>query len=189
MIRTGVRATARGRPRSSSFTSHACAVPLLQTVGKAGPLTARNFFVRSKQRTVLAGTEERCCRTGTAQVKAGNHPGFYSAHHRPLKTWGFTHCIGMSKLLSGRETLWAHQRLVWLLLVHGTPCLILGHRSLTFTTMVFPNGPVKEGEQGSDVGVILKQRPQAPPAALFAPNASSFTAVEYPYTIWPQAGG
>ena len=53
--------------------------------------------------------------------------------------------------------------------------------------MVFPNGPVQEGEYGSEVGVILKQRPQAPPAALLAPNASSLTAAEYPVTLWPHA--
>lgn len=90
-----------------------------------------------------------------------------------------THCMGSLKLLSGWETVWPHHTLF--------PAT--GHKSLTFTTMVFPNGPVKEGEYGSEVGVILKQRPQAPPAALLAPNASSLTAAEYPFTVWPHAAG
>ena len=63
------------------------------------------------------------------------------------------------------------------------------HKSLTLTTMAFPNGPVEEGAFGLEVGVILKQRPQAPPGPLLEPNASSLTAAEYPFTFWPHAVG
>ena len=84
MIRTDVRATAKGRPEWSIFTIQARVIPEYLTV-TAGPLTARNFFVLSKQRMAV-WREERFVSFGTliaAQVKAGNRPGFYSAHHRP----------------------------------------------------------------------------------------------------------
>ena len=90
-----------------------------------------------------------------------------------------THCIGILYWLSGLETVWPQD-----LLFEDAV-----HKSLTLTTMLFPNGPVEEGMLGSEVGVILKQRPQAPPVPLLAPYASSLTAAEYPFTFCPQAVG
>jgi hypothetical protein len=181
MIRTSVRATASRRPEWGGLSSKARAVPEYLTVATR-PLTARNFLVRPKHRLTV-GREERSCGTGVGtQVKAAI-VRFYSAYHRPeTRKDGKmvnTHCMGSLKLLSGWEAVWPHHTLF--------PAT--GHKSLTFTTMVFPNGPVKDGEYGSEVGVILKQRPQAPPAALLAPNASSLTAAEYPFTVWPHAAG
>ena len=92
---------------------------------------------------------------------------------------GSTHCMGISYLLSGLETVWSHH----------SGLEEAEHKSLTLTMMLFPNGPVEEGEFGSEVGVILKQRPQAPPVPLLAPYASSLTAAEYPLTFWPHAVG
>jgi len=87
-------------------------------------------------------------------------------------------CIGMLYLLTGLETVWPQNSL----------SEVAVHKSLTLTTMLFPNGPVEEGVLGSEVGVILKQRPQAPPVPLLAPYASALTAAEYPFTFWPHAG-
>jgi hypothetical protein len=54
--------------------------------------------------------------------------------------------------------------------------------------MWFPNGPVNFGENGSLVGVILKQRPQASPKLWLEPNASSLTAAVNPEVkFWPHA--
>src|SRR5579863_46563 len=90
-----------------------------------------------------------------------------------------THCMGTSWVLSGLDTVWPHH----------SALLEAEHISLTFTTMLFPNGPVDDGAVGSEVGVILKQRPQAPPGPLLAPYASWLTAAEYPFTFWPHAAG
>ena len=90
-----------------------------------------------------------------------------------------THCIGIAYWLRGSETVWLQNLL----------SEVAVHRSLTLTTMLFPNGPVEEGVFGSEVGVILKQRPQAPPVPLLAPYASALTAAEYPFTFWPHAAG
>ena len=51
------------------------------------------------------------------------------------------------------------------------------------------NGPVKEGEYGSAVPVIEKQRPHASPAPApgGAPKASWFIAAVYPLAATPQA--
>ena len=81
MIRTGVGATASRRPERSSLSSQARAAPEYLAV-TPGPLTARNFFVRSKHRKTGA-REERSRGTGIgAQVKAAI-VRFYSAYHRP----------------------------------------------------------------------------------------------------------
>ena len=90
-----------------------------------------------------------------------------------------THCIGISYLLTGLETVWPQNSLFE----------VAVHKSLTLTTILFPNGPVEEGVLGSEVGVTLKQRPQAPPVPLLAPYASALTAAEYPFTFWPHAVG
>src|SRR5487761_1125019 len=90
-----------------------------------------------------------------------------------------THCMGTSWVLTGLDTVWPHHSLL----------LEAEHMSLTFTTMLFPNGPVDDGAYGSELGVILKQRPQAPPIPLLAPYASWLTAAEYPFTVWPQVAG
>ena len=60
-----------------------------------------------------------------------------------------------------------------------------GHRSFTFTTIAFSNGPVYDGEYGSLYAVILKQRPQASPKLERAPNARVLTAAVYPDDILP----
>jgi hypothetical protein len=76
--------------------------------------------------------------------------------------------MDMSNLLVGLETVWAHQ---------SVSDAFFGLQELsTLTTIVFPNGPVKFLSNGSSVGVILKQRPQASPKLELAPNASSLTA-------------
>jgi hypothetical protein len=127
-----------------------------------------------QRRTPLRHRNLNRCR-----VQSCHSSGFLFSTSHALKTWGFTHCTGWPRLLSGLVALWAQD---------GFDVRAL-HRSLTFTTIVFPNGPVDSGELGSFVGVISKQRPQAPPKPPLPPNVSSFTAAEYPLTIWPQAGG
>jgi hypothetical protein len=80
--------------------------------------------------------------------------------------------MDMSNLLVGLETVWAHQ---------SVSDAFFGLQELsTLTTIVFPNGPVKFLSNGSSVGVILKQRPQASPKLELAPNASSLTAALNP---------
>jgi hypothetical protein len=49
------------------------------------------------------------------------------------------------------------------------------------------NGPEYDGEYGSPLEVILKQRPQASPAPELAPNAHVLTAAVYPYVVMPHA--
>jgi hypothetical protein len=51
-------------------------------------------------------------------------------------------------------------------------------------------GPVNEGEKGSEVAVIEKQRPQASPAPRPGPepNINWFTAAVKPDAVFPQAG-
>ena len=49
------------------------------------------------------------------------------------------------------------------------------------------NGPENDGEYGSPVEVILKQRPQASPALERAPNASVSVAAVYPDVGMPHA--
>jgi len=81
-------------------------------------------------------------------------------------------------VLMGLEAVWPHH----------SSLPFIGHRSLTLTTMVFPNGGVNGG-YGNSFGVILKQRPQASPEDEWAPNASSFTAAVYPESVdMPHAG-
>ena len=60
--------------------------------------------------------------------------------------------------------------------------------SVTLTTIVW-NGPVKDGENGSSVPVIAKQRPQASPAPApgGAPKVSWFIAAVNPVAEIPQA--
>ena len=63
------------------------------------------------------------------------------------------------------------------------------HRSVSLTTMEL-NGPGKDGENGSEVPVMAKQRPQASPAPRpgAAPKASWFIAAVKPDAVFPQAG-
>ena len=49
------------------------------------------------------------------------------------------------------------------------------------------NGPVNDGVYGSVFPVILKQRPQASPEELGAPNANWLTAAEKPDNVMPHA--
>jgi hypothetical protein len=87
--------------------------------------------------------------------------------------------MDMLNVLSGWETDWSHH--------FSLPSVAAGHRSETLTVMVFPNGGWLLGEYGSRVGVILKQRPQASPKPLWAPNAKVLTAAVYPYVTMPHA--
>lgn len=61
---------------------------------------------------------------------------------------------------------------------------------MTLTTIEL-NGPEKDGENGSAVPVIAKQRPHASPAPApgAAPNASWFMAAVNPEADFPQAEG
>jgi hypothetical protein len=86
-----------------------------------------------------------------------------------------THCMGAPNLFSGWETVWPHH----------AEFPATGHRSLTFTTMGCLNGPGKPGEYGSSVAVIRKQRPQASPKLVPAPNARSLAAAVNPDDITP----
>jgi len=63
------------------------------------------------------------------------------------------------------------------------------HKSVTLTTMEW-KGPGKDGENGSDVPVTTKQRPQASPAPRpgAAPKESWFIAAVKPDAAFPQAG-
>lgn len=60
---------------------------------------------------------------------------------------------------------------------------------MTFTTTLWPNGPVYEGEYGSAVPVRAKQRPQASPAPRpeADPKASWEMAAVKPEAGMPQA--
>ena len=49
------------------------------------------------------------------------------------------------------------------------------------------NGPANDGVYGSWFEVILKQRPQASPEALLAPNANVLVAAEKPNNVTPHA--
>ena len=83
-----------------------------------------------------------------------------------------THCMDTLNSFFGLLTVWPHQL-----------CCDVGllmHKLLTFTMMVFPNGPWKLELNGSAVAVIWKQRPQASPKLWLEPNASSFTALVNP---------
>lgn len=66
-----------------------------------------------------------------------------------------THCMDMPYWLTGSESDWSHHP--------GVPGVERGHRLLAFTMMLL-NGPEYDGEYGSLLDVILKQRPQASPA-------------------------
>lgn len=63
--------------------------------------------------------------------------------------------------------------------------------SVTFTTTLFPNGPVYEGAYGSALAVRAKHRPQASPAPTLGeePKASCIMAAVYPEAATPQALG
>lgn len=63
------------------------------------------------------------------------------------------------------------------------------HKSVILTTMEW-KGPEKDGENGSDVPVTMKQRPQASPAPRpgAAPKESWFIAAVKPDAVFPQAG-
>ena len=65
-----------------------------------------------------------------------------------------TYCMDMPNWLTGWETVWPHH----------SSLLSIGHRLLTLTTILL-NGPEYDGVYGSSFEVILKQRPQASPAA------------------------
>jgi len=84
--------------------------------------------------------------------------------------------MDMPNWLRGWETVWPHH----------TSLPSLGHRLVTFTTMLL-NGPEYDGVYGSLFEVILKQRPQASPEAELAPNANVLTAAVYPDVFMPHA--
>lgn len=118
--------------------------------------------------------EGACCLRIFTEIKATI--GFYFQHATDLTGKARTHCMDIPCWLRGWEAVWPHHS--------ALPCI--GHRSLTLTMMLLGSGGL-DGEYGSAFEVILKQRPQASPAELPAPNANWLTAAEKPANLWPHA--